>query len=437
MTQIPSMPRILLVLAAILAATTIGRPVLGQSLVAKWTSPVAPPGVTPGNFGNALDIDGDLLAVGARYTSIGGFSSGAVYMYRYHEGFGWVQEAAIEPLEVSDGGAFGSDVALEGDTLVIGANSDATDGPNVGSSFVFIRDGTGQWQELQRLTAPAGAFRFGTTVDISGDIIAIGATEDDRVAESAGAVVLFERDHTGFWSQTDDILNPIAETYSWFGSSLCLDGERLFVRDSELPPRGAVRVFERNPDSTWSPGQILQESDPASRASFGGAIDVSDGRVFIGATRAFNTPEQTTTAGAVYVFQEDALGMLVEILKIGSPGASARGFGHDIDAEGDRVLISYMQHNYIGQMHLFEFYGAIWQERGPIYRPDGTWDDFGEEVALHERYLIGSDAGISVQLFDSNQSSQIGVLPEGLPDFNGDGFVDGFDLAVLLAGWTP
>ncbi|MEY4533962.1 MAG: hypothetical protein RLZZ246_280, partial [Planctomycetota bacterium] len=73
------------------------------------------------DFGRSLSIDGDVLAVGAPDESVlGHHAAGAVHLYRRH-GHHWVFSGSVHAPVVQGGSAFGSSVALRGNTLLVGS----------------------------------------------------------------------------------------------------------------------------------------------------------------------------------------------------------------------------------------------------------------------------------------------------------------------------
>ena len=99
---------------------------------------------------------------------------------------GWaVTPVEVAKLVADDGATndfFGFSVALSGDTAVIGAFRDSDDvkGVDSGSAYVFTRSGT-SWSQQAKLTATDGAANdtFGGNVALSGDTAVIGALGDD------------------------------------------------------------------------------------------------------------------------------------------------------------------------------------------------------------------------------------------------------------------
>ncbi|MGH7186935.1 MAG: putative Ig domain-containing protein, partial [Pseudomonadota bacterium] len=92
----------------------------------------------------------------------------------------WTQQEKLIANDGAAGDNFGISVALSGDTVVVGADSD-TIGANAfqGSAYVFTNSGS--WYQQQKLTAADGAAfdSFGRSVALSGDTVVVGASADD------------------------------------------------------------------------------------------------------------------------------------------------------------------------------------------------------------------------------------------------------------------
>jgi len=100
-----------------------------------------------------------------------------------------------QKLVANDGAAydyFGASVALDGDTLVVGAYWDDDKGSDSGSVYVFVRSGT-TWTQQQKLVANDGAAsdRFGYSVAFDGDTLSVGAYWDDDKGSNSGSVYVF------------------------------------------------------------------------------------------------------------------------------------------------------------------------------------------------------------------------------------------------------
>ena len=127
-----------------------------------------------GRFGSAVTIEDGVMAVGAAHA--GGERPGKVYLFE-RDGGGWTETAAISATDGDPGAGFGNAIDMQGDRLVVGAwvHDDAA-----GAAYLFIRE-SGIWQERTTLkgsnTEPGD--RFGVGVAIAGDTIATSAYLED------------------------------------------------------------------------------------------------------------------------------------------------------------------------------------------------------------------------------------------------------------------
>ena len=132
-------------------------------------------GAAGDGFGYGVAIDGDTAVVGAPGAEVDGlFNLGAVYVFE-RSGDVWVQQAKLTPSDGQEKDGFGIAIALDGDTLVVGAM--AVDG---GAVYVFTRTG-GAWSQQAKLTASDGqdGDALGYSVGISGDTVVSGAPGHD------------------------------------------------------------------------------------------------------------------------------------------------------------------------------------------------------------------------------------------------------------------
>jgi hypothetical protein len=260
-------------------------------------------------FGDVLALHGSTLVVGAPFedsaaTGIDGDQGnsqsgnhGAVYLF-VEEGGTWRQEAYVKASNTNAVDLFGSSVALEGDTLVIGApyedsaagiNGDQADNSieNCGAVYVFERTvaGWAQTAYLKGSGAEAGD-QLGTSVAISGSTIVAGAR-----GEPAGAAYVFERDGTS-WREVARLTGSASTPDDAFGSVVALHGETLAVgapaatTEEFLGPTleegGAVYVFERDAGA-WAEVAYLKDLQPLERTYFGIALALHEDTLLVGA----------------------------------------------------------------------------------------------------------------------------------------------------------
>ena len=134
-------------------------------------------------FGS-IAVAGDTLVVGAPSNSTNtGYFLGAAYVFSRKTSGAWEQ---MQRLVASDAESdhFSSDIAFDGDTLLIGASGAAytNDDGSAGAAYVFTLQ-AGLWRENQKLTAMDGVTgdKFGYNVAIHGDTLVVGAVGDQEV----------------------------------------------------------------------------------------------------------------------------------------------------------------------------------------------------------------------------------------------------------------
>jgi hypothetical protein len=149
-----------------------------------WTEQAhlfASDGAAGDGFGYAIEISGETIVVGALLDdTAGGADAGSAYVF-VGDGVTWHEQAHLFASDGAPDDRFTSDIAISGDTIVVGAFLDDTrGGTDAGSAYVFSRE-AGAWTEYARLFASDGSGddRFGYSVEMSGETIIAGAWRHD------------------------------------------------------------------------------------------------------------------------------------------------------------------------------------------------------------------------------------------------------------------
>lgn len=143
-------------------------------------------------FGHDVAVDGDVLVVGVLAANGAAAACGVATVFERIDGeWSEVQTLAAETADVAD--QFGFSVAVEGTRIAVGAHRDRVDGNTDGSVSVYDR-GTDEWALTEMLFADndGAGESFGYDVDVSEGRVFCSAVGDDRVADGAGAVYVFE-----------------------------------------------------------------------------------------------------------------------------------------------------------------------------------------------------------------------------------------------------
>jgi len=179
------------------------------------------------HFGASVGIAGDTVVVGApgessNATGINGnqidnsvSGAGAVYVF-VRSGMIWSQQAYIKASNTDAFDVFGSSIAIQGETMIVGAYGEASnargvDGDqsnnsasNAGAAYYFVRSGV-NWSQQAYLKASNTHFNdhFGNSVGLSGGTLIVGAPYEssdaigingdgnDLFAANSGAAYVF------------------------------------------------------------------------------------------------------------------------------------------------------------------------------------------------------------------------------------------------------
>src|SRR5262245_16390168 len=135
----------------------------------------------------AFNEDSNATGVNGDQANNSAAGAGAAYVF-VDSGTLWFQQAYLKPENTDAGDHFAQVVAIDGDTIVVGAASEDSNATGVngnqaddsvvsaGAVYVFERAGS-TWSQTAYLKAsnPEMNDTFGLAVDISGDTIVVGA----------------------------------------------------------------------------------------------------------------------------------------------------------------------------------------------------------------------------------------------------------------------
>lgn len=288
-------------------------------------------------FGMSLALDGNTLAVGTQTeassaTGIDGdqtdnsaANAGAVYVFTRDAADVWSQQAYIKASNTEAIDTFGASIALSGDTLAVGArleDSAATGiygdqsgntAVNSGAVYVFARDASSVWSQQAYIKASntEANDRFGNSVALSGDTLAVGAyfessaatgangNQADNSASGSGAVYVFTRDTTDTWFQQAYLKASNTEADDLFGSELALSRDTLAVlaaqeasastgingaeTDNSAADAGGVYLFTRDIAGVWSQQAYLKPDNIQAEEYFGGNLALSEDSLAVSA----------------------------------------------------------------------------------------------------------------------------------------------------------
>jgi hypothetical protein len=324
---------------------------------------IASDGAAGDDFGSAVAISGDTVVIGANGAKIGvNADQGAAYVF-VKPANGWENNLTLfqtAKLTASDGVGnddFGWDVAISGDTVVVGAHQYFSN--RHGAAYVFVKPASG-WgghlTETAKLIASNGANgdAFGSAVSISGDTVVVGADMAPAgFGHYHGAAYVFVKPASGWGGYlTETAILSSSEDHFLFGNIVAIGGDTVVV-GSELwsDNIGVVYVFVK-PSSGWG-GNLTQTAkltpsvmDPENYFGVTG-VAISGDKVVVGDWyRADGTGGYLN--GKVYLFVKPASGWgghLTETAQLLlAPGRVSPDEPNHVDAvaiSGDTMIVGH------------------------------------------------------------------------------------------------
>ena len=372
-------------------------------------------------FGQGVAVSGDTAFVAAPGWDVEDGHSGAVYVFERDEGdsdnWGEVKRLTASDARLYRG--FGPAIAIDGDTAVVGGGLAVS---------VLERDegGQGNWGEVKLLTSSSIEQldeRFGSSVAVNADTVVVGAHGHD-LGDSEfgfgafGAAYIFSRDQGGAnnWGEVKLLIASNAEMYDMFGWGVAVSDDIVVVgapwedRGTKeagdfVYRAGAAYVFERDAagQDNWGEVAKFNAADPVNFAHLGESVAISGDTALVGAR--YWRPGDTSGPGAGYIFQRDEGGAdnWGEVVRLtaadGEPGAQ---LGYGVALSGDIAVLGAPTHdeggpggNNFGAAYVFERDqgGADnWGEVDKLRASDPDIQDwFGRKVAVDgDTALIGA-----------------------------------------------
>lgn len=425
-------------------------------------------------FGNGLLVKGNTMVVGsiAEHSGSTGSNgdqfnsdaenSGAVYIFERENGE-WLQQTYLKPSNTSGAARFGLALALDNDTLVVGAYKESSDGSGVnpttnaeldrsGAAYVFVRN-NGQWEEQAFIKAedPQELYEYGYSAAISGNTMVIGApgwgfsgpAGSGFVVNHEGAAYVYTRSN-GLWSFHSKLTAPFPLGGDRFGQSVVMDEDTIIIsapfEDSDAQglngnqdndnaeSAGAVYIYQKVADE-WTLQTFLKSSNNREFDYFGYKLAL-EGDLLVVTSIGDESNNTADNSGAVYTFSKSAGWNEAAIIKpnnpteglyfgecvatngnfmvVGSDVEDGRGSGIDPDYHDSQDINS-------GAAYLFELQNSQWnqvaylkasnvQETGRFGWTCSMADDFVAVSAFREN-TGGRGVNPSQSLFETSEDS--------------------------------
>ena len=324
------------------------------------------------------------------------------------------------PTDATDNEESGMSVTISGDYAAIGAWKEDLDEMgadslvNAGAVYIFERNASGTWVEVQKIVASDRSVRdrFGKTVAMDGNYLVVGAPLKDIVSANpdAGAAYVFERNSMGVWEEVKVLLSSDRTELDEFGTSVSIFGKTIVIgapledqNTMNMDTKngaGSAYIFKRDALGDWTETQKIVGLDRDIGDFFGIDVSVWDSTIIVGAYQDDLAVTQEN-AGSVYFFQQNTNGDFIETQKVTASDIDADDFfGYAVDIFDDKVVIGAYQEDEdlmsnntfsdAGSAYVFEKgTDGFWHQEQKIVASDrDAGDFFGYDVAISGNVIL-------------------------------------------------
>ena len=314
-----------------------------------------------------------------------------------------VENAILRASNAAAFDEFGSAVAVDGNTVVVGAYRNdefplqsgyTSETQEDGAVYVYVRSGD-SWSQQQRLVPSDHApnDQFGFAVAIQGDTLVVGSPQADGSGANVdrGAVYVFTRS-AGVWTQQAKLTGSGSAGGSRFGTAVAIDNGTIVAtapREDEVDVlnTGAAYVFV-GAGASWTQQQRLIDPFGLQDDALGNDVDLQGDVLVVGAQ--FADDEVLEDAGAAYVFtRAEGIWSLPARLE-STVQAEMAHFGRSVALHGGRVAVSdHLRDVGEGAVVIFAGAEATWTAEQTIVASDGAaLDFFGHSLSLRGDVLL-------------------------------------------------
>jgi hypothetical protein len=332
-----------------------------------------------------------------------GSAAGAVYAYELVDGE-WNNVQRLTAPDAAANAFFGHAIAMDSSVAVISAVGSFANGPFSGCAYIYRRQG-GLWNFEQKITPNDGApiARFGQSVDVNGDLILVGAYQAFGAAPGSGAAYVFKFENDE-WTQQDKLVASEGARDDFFGWSVALNdnGAALvgaYSAKGAVEKSGAAYLFEEK-NGEWAQTAKLFAGDGSERDLFSYSLDLTNDHALIG---AYQYQQEGVNCGAAYMFHFDGESWQQRHFIQHTEKKHHDYFGIEVRINDKIAAVSASRVENDddadeGAVYLFDYTNEEWNELEKLTPEDGAaHDHFGLALAM-----FGANVLVGARLNDNN-----------------------------------
>ena len=337
----------------------------------------------------SLSSDGNIVAIGATGNDDNGNASGHVRIY-YFNGNSWQQLGQdIDGEANGDNSGYSVSLSSDGNIVAIGATENDDNGLYSGHVRIYSFNGN-SWQQIgQDIDGEAAGDYSGHSVSLSsdGNTVAIGARNNDGNGNASGHVRIYNFNGNS-WQQIGQDIDGESTQLSGYSVSLSSDGNTVAIGavfdDDNGLYSGHVRIYNFNGNS-WQ--QIGQDIDGEATDDYSGwSVSLSsDGNIVaVGAIRNDGNGNQSGHV-RIYYFNDNSWQQIGQDID-GEAAYDYSGHSVSLSSDGNTVAIGARNNdgngNASGHVRIYNFNGNSWQQIGQDIDGEAVDDQSGYSVSL-------------------------------------------------------
>ncbi|WP_197275391.1 T9SS type A sorting domain-containing protein [Nonlabens sp. YIK11] len=368
------------------------------------------------NYGNSIDVTGDLMIIGdpSDYNDLAGsfttFTSGAAYIYRRDTDGIWNFEQKLvfpnRPRQVD----YGYEVEIDGDYAFVSAifgdfSTSEEQLLDPGNLFIYkFNDQTTTWDLWQSLEAPVRETRayYGMDFSYQNGTLIVGESWQTRdpnnpgaAVNAAGVVHVYNLNSgSGKFELVQSLVAPDRSPQAAFGYSVDFDGDKLIIgaarerheiNGQAINLGGSSYYYQKDASGIFNFVQKIVPDNVASGDFYGLTTTISADLMAVSAPFKNITNSSGTwfKQGLVYLYKYDTVtNSWSEIEQITTTSLGGNmWYGHDMDLEGNRLVVSSYQDRFMGPSGFLTPAGAFWLHE---LSTDGTVVNSSQVSALDQ-----------------------------------------------------
>jgi len=388
----------------------------------RWVESIHPPrNRFGGRFGESVDGDGTVLAVGAPL-DIGW----AIVYHQESDGTYTIESTLAPPSDLENiYSRFGASLAVSGDNILVGAPWPEASSSESPGAVVYTRNPDATWSEHTMLDVGSAGFhsQFGNAVALHDDIAVVGARADDPAGGNSGSTVIYRYSPSAdMWTIEHELRGWDVASSDFYGTSVAASGHGVSVgcpRWDFFGEDAGAAFFYRpshgdNNDQWQHDGRVIRPCIPAEQKienaaqssdypSFGRSIAVNGNAAIAGDPYALNGG--ATPIGSVQFMSRSSAS--AEWVAASSKNFSLPAglddwefFGHSVAIDGDLALVGGREHGSgVGHAWVYRLVEGVW---APVQElaPTGAHSGFGSDVAITRGggdayFVVGAPGAIS------------------------------------------